>query len=124
MDARERIVVGGSIAQKPGFAGHAWAFLQYLLGFERLGLDVLFVDWIPSEDAEASAKARWLEETLAAVGLGESYALLDGGTEEEVFGAEAPPPPEVPIPPAAGERAGRDTPRPLPRPGLAGGTAE
>ena len=27
-------------------------------------------------------------------------ALLDGQTEEEVFGAEAPPPPEVPIPPA------------------------
>jgi cell division protease FtsH len=53
----------------------------------------------------------------------EFEALLDGGTEEEVFGAEAPPPPEVPIPPA-GERAGRDAPRPLPRPGLAGGTAE
>jgi cell division protease FtsH len=53
-------------------------------------------------------------------------ALLDGGTEEEVFGAEAPPPPEVPIPPASGtERVpGREGPRPLPRPGLAGGTAE
>ena len=52
-------------------------------------------------------------------------ALLDGGTEEEVFGAEAPPPPEVPLPPAPAERApGREGPRPLPRPGLAGGTAE
>jgi cell division protease FtsH len=53
-------------------------------------------------------------------------ALLDGGTEEDVFGAEAPPPPEVPIPPTSGaERApGREGPRPLPRPGLAGGTAE
>jgi len=50
-------------------------------------------------------------------------ALLSGGTEQEVFGAEAPPPPEVPIPgTAAGER--REGPRPLPRPGLAGGTAE
>ncbi len=50
-------------------------------------------------------------------------ALLSGGTEEEVFGAEAPPPPEVPIPGTpAGER--REGPRPLPRPGLAGGTAE
>jgi cell division protease FtsH len=50
-------------------------------------------------------------------------ALLSGQTEEEVFGAEAPPPPEVPIPPApAAER--REGPRPLPRPGLAGGTAE
>jgi cell division protease FtsH len=50
-------------------------------------------------------------------------ALLSGQTEEEVFGAAAPPPPEVPIPPApAAER--REGPRPLPRPGLAGGTAE
>jgi cell division protease FtsH len=50
-------------------------------------------------------------------------ALLDGGSEAEVFGAEAPPPPEVPVPGLpAGEK--RDLPRPLPRPGLAGGTAE
>ena len=53
----------------------------------------------------------------------EFEALLDGRTEAEVFGAEAPPPPEVPIPGTpAGER--REGPRPLPRPGLAGGTAE
>src|ERR1700752_4772508 len=46
-------------------------------------------------------------------------ALLDGQTEEEVFGAEAPPPPEVPLPPSpASGRAGREGPRPLPRPGL------
>jgi cell division protease FtsH len=52
-------------------------------------------------------------------------ALLAGQTEEEVFGAEAPPPPEVPIPPATPERApGREGPRPIPRPGYAGGTAE
>jgi cell division protease FtsH len=52
-------------------------------------------------------------------------ALLDGQTEAEVFGSEAPPPPEVPIPPSPTPgRAGREAPRPLPRPGLAGGTAE
>jgi cell division protease FtsH len=50
-------------------------------------------------------------------------ALLQGQSEEDVFGAEAPPPPEVPLPPAEKER-GREAPRPLPRPGLAGGTAE
>jgi cell division protease FtsH len=50
-------------------------------------------------------------------------ALLEGQTEEEVFGAEAPPQPELPIPGLPAERP-RDTPRPLPRPGLAGGTAE
>ena len=53
-------------------------------------------------------------------------ALLGGQTEHEVFGAEVPPPPELPVPPSAGaERApGREAPRALPRPGLAGGTAE
>jgi cell division protease FtsH len=50
-------------------------------------------------------------------------ALLEGQTEEEVFGAEAPPQPDLPIPGIPAERP-RDTPRPLPRPGLAGGTAE
>jgi cell division protease FtsH len=56
----------------------------------------------------------------------EFESLLEGQTEEQVFGAEAPPPPEVPIPPTGQiERTpGRDAPRPLPRPGLAGGTAE
>jgi cell division protease FtsH len=51
-------------------------------------------------------------------------ALLEGRSEDEVFGAEAPPPPEVPLPPSTAERVGREAPRPLPRPGLAGGAAE
>ncbi len=46
-------------------------------------------------------------------------ALLEGQTEEEVFGAEAPPPPKIPVPPSPAERPGREGPRPLPRPGLA-----
>jgi cell division protease FtsH len=52
-------------------------------------------------------------------------ALLDGQTEEQVFGTEAPTPPELPLPGTApAERLGREGPRPLPRPGLAGGAAE
>ena len=51
-------------------------------------------------------------------------ALLDGQTEEDVFGSEAPPPPEVPLLPPAERAPGRESPRPLPRPGLASGTAE
>ena len=54
-----------------------------------------------------------------------SRRLLAGKTEEEVFGSEAPPPPGPPIPgDPAPERAGREAPRPLPRPGLAGGGLE
>ncbi len=52
-------------------------------------------------------------------------ALLDGRTEEDVFGSEAPAPPELPaVTGTPAERSGRDAPRPLPRPGLAGGTAD
>jgi cell division protease FtsH len=52
-------------------------------------------------------------------------ALLAGNSEEEVFGEEAPPPPQLPMPPASPERVSPSpAPRPLPRPGLAGGTAE
>jgi cell division protease FtsH len=55
----------------------------------------------------------------------EFNALLEGKSEVEVFGAEEPPAPQLPpAPPAPAERAGREAPRPLPRPGLAGGTAD
>ena len=53
----------------------------------------------------------------------EFEALLAGRTEEEVFGPDEHPGPELPIPPAPADRQ-RDKPRPLPRPGLAGGAAE
>jgi hypothetical protein len=39
-----------------------------------------------------------------------------------VFGAAAPAPVDPPVVPGTQERAGRDAPRPLPRPGF--GTAE
>jgi cell division protease FtsH len=54
----------------------------------------------------------------------EFEALLAGRTEEEVFGPEDPIGPEMPLPPAPADRPERGTPRPLPRPGLAGGAAE
>src|SRR5688572_1864059 len=54
----------------------------------------------------------------------EFVALLDGKTEEEVFGAEAPPPPGTPERPELPGAAAPAPPRPLPRPGLAGGAAE
>jgi cell division protease FtsH len=56
----------------------------------------------------------------------EFLALLAGKSEEEVFGAEETPAPgpELPAPSAPADRAERETPRTIPRPGLAGGTAE
>ncbi|QEC50128.1 ATP-dependent metallopeptidase FtsH/Yme1/Tma family protein [Baekduia soli] len=55
----------------------------------------------------------------------EFLALLDGKSEEEVFGPDEPSqeaaPPGTAVP---ADRAGREAPRPLPRPGLAGGGVE
>ncbi len=56
----------------------------------------------------------------------EFAALLAGKSEEEVFGIEeGSSTPELPAPPTAADRAERESvPRTVPRPGLAGGTAE
>ncbi len=43
------VVVGASLAQRPFAGGHAWAILQYVLGFRRLGFDVLLVDRLEPE---------------------------------------------------------------------------
>ncbi len=51
----------------------------------------------------------------------EFIALLDGKTEEDVFGRDEPVVPQPALPEAEGEREKRqrEAPRPLPRPGLA-----
>ncbi|MGY1643906.1 glycosyltransferase [Geodermatophilus sp. SYSU D00703] len=83
---RPRIVVAGSMAQRPGYGGHAWVFLQYLLGFRRLGHDVLFVDRLEPEmcvdedgrrcPVERSVNLRYLLDVLREVDLERSFALL------------------------------------------------
>ncbi|HZB07024.1 MAG TPA: hypothetical protein VE449_10570, partial [Thermoleophilaceae bacterium] len=50
--------------------------------------------------------------------------LLAGKSEDDVFGAEAPPVPVPPVAPEAPERKPAPQPKTLPRPGLAGGAAE
>jgi cell division protease FtsH len=56
----------------------------------------------------------------------EFIALLAGKSDAEVFGPdEGHGAPQLPTPPPAPvDRPGREAPRPLPRPGLAGGTAD
>jgi cell division protease FtsH len=56
-------------------------------------------------------------ETLEA---DEFVALLQGGSESDVFGAETPPPPSLPAPPApVGRTRDENVPKPMPRPGFA-----
>jgi len=89
---RETIIVAGALAQRPNIGGHTWVFLQYLLGFRRLGWDVLFVDRLEPEmcvDADgepaglrSSVNLSYLADVMERFGLGERWSLLyDGGRE-------------------------------------------
>jgi hypothetical protein len=77
----ETLVIAGALAQRPGYGGHTWVFLQYLLGFRRLGFDVVFVDWLSEEMCGGpvgdSEGARYLRIVMEHFGLGGDYALLD-----------------------------------------------
>jgi hypothetical protein len=77
----ETVVIAGAVAQRPGYGGHTWVFLQYLLGFRRLGFDVVFVDWLSEEmcggPVGESEGARYLRTVMERFGLGGDYALLD-----------------------------------------------
>src|SRR4029077_1823837 len=69
------IAIAGSIAQRPGRPGHAWALLAYALGFRELGHEVLFLDRL-----HRRGDASWLTGAMAVGGLQGRYAaLLDGG---------------------------------------------
>src|SRR5688572_14235729 len=80
------IVIAGSIAQKPWYGGHTWVFLQYLLGFRKLGWRVLLLDQLEQEmcrDDEGkpctvveSTNARYLHRVMQDFNLDEAYALL------------------------------------------------
>lgn len=83
---KPRIVIAGSVAQRPRRGGHTWVFLQYLLGFRQLGYDVLFVDRLEPEmcvdeagrpcSLEESVNLSYLVEVLSTFGFDRHFALL------------------------------------------------
>lgn len=89
---RSPLPIAASIAQRPGYGGHAWAFLQYAFGARQLGYEPLFIDrlsagmttgsdGLPSERGRRAA-IEWFRQVMDFAGLGDSYALLldDGET--------------------------------------------
>lgn len=86
-----RIAIGGAIAQKPGCAGHAWQFLQYLLGFRRLGYEVLLLDRLPADASGPAAERgkRWLQAVMASAGLEGCWSLQLGARTAGVERAAA-----------------------------------
>jgi hypothetical protein len=79
-------MIAGAIAHHPlGGAGNAWAFLQYVLGFRRLGVETSYVEHIESHrcidddwhaaDFGRSANARFFQAIMERFGL--TAALLE-----------------------------------------------
>ena len=78
-----------------------------------------------TEHQHASTKISEILVRRETIEKEEFLALLDGKSEEEVFGIEEGAKPELPAPPRAAPSApSAKRPRTIPRPGLAGGTAE
>lgn len=88
------VVVAGGVARCPDRAGHAWAFLQYVLGFRRLGWDVLWLDSVdpgPRAGPPDRRQTDWFRALARRFGLERDAALLVGatspvGAREPVFG--------------------------------------
>ena|SRR5712691_5278398 len=82
------IVLSGSLAQRPGHGGHTWVFLQYLLGFKRLGWEVVFVDWLAPEmcidrdgnhcPIDDSWNLAYFENVMERFGLAHTSVLIHG----------------------------------------------
>ena len=80
------MVLAGSLAQRPRHGGHTWVLLQYLLGFRRLGWDVLFLDRLEPEmcvDAadqpcrfEESLNLRYFLKVMEGFGLSGAFSLI------------------------------------------------
>jgi hypothetical protein len=75
-------IVSGMIAAHPGQGGAAWAVLQYLLGFRRLGFDVLFVEPVDSDDLPNSRSARYCDRVMRRFGFEGRWALVQHGCRE------------------------------------------
>lgn len=103
--SRGRLVVGATVASFPGNGGIAWERLSWVLGFRKLGYDVLWVDQLgpahcvhpPGERADGYAgclNVPWFESVVERFGLTGSAALvgddgesLSGVSFDDVLGA-------------------------------------
>jgi hypothetical protein len=83
---KETIVIAGSLAQKPWHGGHTWVFLQYILGFKKLGWNVLFLDRLEPQmciddqglrcPLEKSANLEYFARVMRDFDLTDASALL------------------------------------------------
>jgi hypothetical protein len=80
------IVIAAALAQRPGVGGHTWFALQYLLGFRKLGWEVLLVDRLDAGmcrdrsgapcPPDGSANLAYLEEAMERFELAGNWSVL------------------------------------------------
>ena len=84
----KHVMIGGALAHHPlGGAGNAWAFLQYVLGFRRLGFETYYVEHIESKSCidddwhaapfAASANVAFFRSVMDQFALSDHSALLE-----------------------------------------------
>ena len=83
-----RVLISGSLAGLPvGYGGNTWAFLQYVLGFRRLGLTTYYVEELaPGSSIDtkgtrtsflASANAQYFRDVVDRFALHDHASLLE-----------------------------------------------
>lgn len=79
---RERVVVAGALAQRPGRGGHAWVFANWVTSLRRSGHDVWFVDRMEPGYGDVDASVAWVADVMGAIGCAEQWSVLlaDGDT--------------------------------------------
>jgi len=80
MPTRPTVLIAGAMAENP-YGGHTWVLLQYMLGFRRLGFDVLFVD---RGGKKADARLRTI---LKPFGFCDRFAVLNDETRPSLIEA-------------------------------------
>jgi len=70
------IVVAGAMANKPLNGGEAWVRLSWLLGFERLGHEIAFVEQLATDAWHDSSGRAYFAEIVDAFGLEGRAALV------------------------------------------------
>ena len=94
-----RAIVSGALANKPRNGGEAWVRLSWVLGLQRLGFDVYFVEQIGAADCAgedggpagfaSSVNRSYFESVIGEFGLENRAGLLcEGGREAAGLGLE------------------------------------
>jgi hypothetical protein len=82
---RLRIAVSGMVAGEPDQGGAAWSVLQYVLGLQRLGHEVVLVEPVKcasaAETLEGSPSARYLGAVAAQLGLDHAALVSTDGSQ-------------------------------------------